>query len=296
MVEKTKKTDYDTYFPQMIEDLIYIWNDLVDDLEECTNQERINNIYDINETIINYFMEIVKVFAKEKYQLEVEYEIDDIKTLGGCAAYDAENNKILISVMGMMLKAINTSSYLQSIFHELEHQRQHEFYREKIQEERQKYPSYFSLIEKHHIFEKSFSQEHPDFYKENYTRLYPEIDAEEESIHMLQELLPTLIQKYQKNNILSEELQSKINVLNKQIIEDIEEIEKDLERNQRIHNKTSEELHNGKEEQSTFIIKNQEVNSQELIDKYFKTYTILPEEKIVLKRIKKKYYNKVRRE
>ena len=257
-VQKIKTSKIETNFPEIIEDLIYIWNDLIYECEELSEDEFRDNIYEINKQIITYFAELVKIYAKEKYGITFNYEIDEITSLGGSAAYNSKENKIMISVMANLIHAINTSSYLQTILHEVEHIRQHNYYKKTGNN----YPSYFSSIEKHYYLIQELSKIDDDFYNNNYKNLYTEVDAEESSIKMLKELIPFLEEKgIKKIDYL------KVEKIKKQIEEDIEEIEEDLISLGRIKNQASKKLYEDSTRNLSFILCGEEISSDDLIKK-----------------------------
>ena len=257
-VQKIKTSKIETNFPEIIEDLIYIWNDLIYECEELSEDEFRDNIYEINKQIITYFAELVKIYAKEKYGITFNYEIDEITSLGGSAAYNSKENKIMISVMANLIHAINTSSYLQTILHEVEHIRQHNYYKKTGNN----YPPYFSSIEKHYYLIQELSKIDDDFYNNNYKNLYTEVDAEESSIKMLKELIPFLEEKgIKKIDYL------KVEKIKKQIEEDIEEIEEDLINLGRIKNQASKKLYEDSTRNLSFILCGKEISSDDLIKK-----------------------------
>ena len=279
--KEISNTSWKSYFPQIVEDLEYIWYNFLPNLEVLTKDEWIENSYEIYKAMITYLIEIAKIYYEEKYQLNIEYKIDELKIVGGCAAYDEKTEKIYFSIMGMMLKSANISSYLQTIFHECRHVYQHQFYKSSFLEKETKFPTYFYKIAKHYIFEKEFEKEDENFYYINYNKIYPEVDAEETSLKELNEFLPYLYRCYQeeeKNGILS----LKINSIHQRIVEDIEELTKELIGQERIYNQSSNELYRNTTIESTFLINGEERNSMLLIDEYIKKHPNILEKYPVL--------------
>ena len=152
-------------YPNIDEDINYIWNILPEEMENFSYNELIDNNYKINELVIIYLMELSQLHKN----IKVNYKIDETIALGGNAAYDKDNNEILLSVVSMMLTADNTTSYLKTIFHELRHVTQHNFTKEEDINEIIKYDPELIMVLKHHIFEEYHND---DFYKDNYHKLY----------------------------------------------------------------------------------------------------------------------------
>ena len=166
-------------------------------MEEFTYDELVNNNYKINELVITYLMELSQIHKN----IDVDYKIDETVSLGGNAAYDKNNNKILISVMSMMLTAENTTSYLKTIFHELRHVKQHKFSKEKDIDEIIKYDPELIMVLKHHIYEQCHSDE---FYKDNYHKLYTEVDAKLTSIKDIENLISIIKDPNLKDQLLDD--------------------------------------------------------------------------------------------
>ena len=189
-------------YPNIDNDINYIWNTLPEEMEHFTDQELIDNNYEINRLVITYLMELIIIHKK----INVKYEIDEMTSFVGTAAYDKDNNKVLLSVMGMMLKADNTTSYLHTIFHELRHKTQHDFYKEDDINKLIKYDPELIMTLKHHIYEEYHQDNNREFYNDNYKELYSEVDAELYALTDIEDLINELI----KSSSLKEQLQSEL--------------------------------------------------------------------------------------
>lgn len=249
MIKNLPKT-----YPNIDEDINYIWNILPDEMEEFSYDELVNNNYKINELVITYLMELVLRYK----ELDIDYEVDEITSFAGTAAYDEENNKILLSVMSMLVSAENTTSYLHTIFHELRHVHQHKFYKEEDIDEIIKYDPKLILVLKHHIYDKYHSYNNREFYSNNYHKLYSEIDAEENAFLSIEELVNDLIKKQK---------------LKDQILDDL----KDIKNISRINSQASKEI-NSKEPIRTYLrVHEKREDSLILIDKFIKENPVLPD-------------------
>ena len=269
-VNNIKFQDFYDYFPQMIDDLLYIECDLQEKLEGLTDIELIDYNYQIQELVITYLAEVIKHYTKRILGIEFNYQFDEILMIGGCAAYDDKEDKILLSVIGLMIESVNTLSYIQPILHEFRHHQQHEFYKETNFMNLLQYPSYFFLIELHYI--RNHNQEDSTFYLENYRNLYPEIDAEEYSSNIIKDIIPSLYYLYQKQMGENHPLQEKVNDLEKIIQEEINEIIEVLKRRKRIQTESSQELYRGNFAFSTFIVENKQTNSLVSINDYLEEH------------------------
>ncbi len=276
-----KKIDFYDYFPNIIEDLDYMSEKLWIDMKSLSEEEQVDSRYEINELVISYFMEVIKIYWKEIYHEEVDYSFDELLSIGGCAAYDGKKERVLISVIGLMIQAINTMSYMQPLLHELRHKKQHDFYKEDKIENMINYPAYFLLIEKHYLYMKKHKND--SFYLENYTNLYPELDAEENSVNKLEEIIPTLCGKYQEKRTISEELKEKIILLQRRIQEDTEQIKEDLKEKGRIQTSISQELLIDNPINSFFTEEGRLVDSLVAVDFFLKSHPELQEEYPILK-------------
>ena len=249
MIQKLPKK-----YPNIDEDINYIWNILPDEMEAISRKQLVNVNYRINELVIIYLMELAILYKN----VEVNYEIDEMTLLTGTAAYDHENNRILLSVLGMMLKAENTTSYLHTIIHELRHKQQHKFYGEEDIEEIIKYDPQMILVLKHHIYDKYHSSNNREFYSNNYHKLYSEIDAEENAFTSIENLVNDLI---------------KDNKLKDQILDDL----KDIKEISNINPQASTELNSSEPIRTYLRVHGKREDSIILIDKFIKENPVLPD-------------------
>ena len=259
IIEKLNNMNY-LNNEDIIDNLNYIWNDLVIEMESLNSEELIEYNYEINSLVIEYLMKIIKKYYKEKHNIEINYDYDEIYSLAGTAAYDEENDKILLSILGMMFQAPNTSFYIQAPLHETRHKIQHDFYKEKDIEKIIDYPPYFIMIAKHFIYEKNHQENNRSFYKDNYNYLYSEVDAEEYSIEMTKTFIEDLFKNSNRNS------------LKQQILQDILYLKEDLQKRNRIDNTSSHELYTSSLIKSSFIINNYKIPSIILINKYIRLH------------------------
>ena len=159
-------------YPNIEEDINYIWNTLPEEMENFSYEELVDKNYKINELVITYLLELSQLYKN----IKSDYEIDETIYFNGSGGYDIENNKIRLSVMTMMIIADNIVSYLRTIFHELRHAYQNKFYNEENIDEIIKYDPELIIVLKHHIYKEYHDIE--DFYDQNYHKLYTEVDAD----------------------------------------------------------------------------------------------------------------------
>ena len=278
--EQLKQLDCYHSFPIIIDLLEYLYSGLEKDISLLGIEEQIDNNYEIHEFIISTWMEILRVYLEEILNQSMNYEFDEILSIGGCAAYNDEKNTILLSVIGLMIQEVNLLSYIQPPIHEFRHKLQHDFYKENKIKNILKYPDYFLLIEKHYIYKKHNKDD--SFYINNYTHLYPELDAEEYSSTILEQILPALYQKYVKKEGTSKELEERVKLLQEKIKIDAEEIKESLKNRSRIDTSSSKEIYESIEITSSFKEKNQLLDSLVEIDYYLKNHPELQEEYPIL--------------
>lgn len=241
-----KNSSLKDYYPDLINDLDYYWNELPNKIEMLSEEEKIDQYSEITQSIILYFLEFIKKYLKELYNIDIDYELDEIQVIGGCAAYNYHDNKILVSTLGMLIQLENNTSFIQPILHEFRHKLQHDFYQEHDIKSILKYPPYFILIAKHYIYSKSHDS---NFYLDNYTNLYPEIDAEEYSLYFLNDFLLDLHSIY-NNDLLTE----KVIYLQQEIREDLLVIYEILKEKGRVDTSLSQELYSTNPILSTFLV------------------------------------------
>ena len=231
-------------YPNIDEDINYIWNTLPEEMENFSYNELVDKNYKINKLVITYLMELSLLYK----QIKIDYDFDEITSISGKGAYDRENNKVYLAVLSLMIDADNTAYYLKTIFHELRHATQHKFYKEDNIDEIIKYDPELLLVLKHQIYGIFNDKE---FYEENYHKLYPEVDAELNAIQDIENLVNDLI----KNNNLKE-----------QILDDLD----DLKENIKIHPQASIEVTTNTPIRTYLKVKGHREDSLILIDKFIK--------------------------
>lgn len=264
--------DFYDYFPKMIDDLLDIEENILNGINSLSYDDHVENDYEIHYLMIKYYMEILKIYIKAKYNITINYVFDEFVGIGGSAAYDEEEDSIRISVIGMLVQFINTCSYFQPLLHEFRHKLQHDFYNEEKLENYLNYPAYFILIAKQYLF---MTCQQEEFYLDNYTKLYSEIDAEEYSTNELVSIIPFLYQKYQEKQESTEELVNKVSQLLGIIKENSNQIIKRLKDKDRIQTNISEELYGLSDFTSTFLLDGEEVDSITQINQFLKENSTL---------------------
>ncbi len=273
-IKMIQTEDFYDYFPHMINQLYYIWNGLIDDISSLKKKDYRNHIYRIQECIITYLMEMIKLSTKMQYQIDLKYDIDEIKTLLGSAAYSPTDDTIYLSVFRMVDQAMNTGYYIQSILHEREHKWHHMFYQSQTFVEYNAFPPYYLLIGKHYVYTQWKNNTDLAFYLDNYNSIYPEVDAETMSLKRMTELIPGLVSIYETKYTIGNEVLEKILTLQSQIREDAEEIEMNLIQRGRIRNQSSKELYE-QEDITTYFTPGED--SLIMVDQYIKDHPSLQE-------------------
>ena len=266
--------DFYDYFPQMIDDLLDIEENIVENIFLLSLDDQVEYNYDIHYLMIKYYMELIKVYSKEKYHISLKYDFEEILSVGGRAGYDEKKDMIHLTVIGMLFSFTNTCSYLKTLLHEFRHKLQHDFYKEKDLEKCLNYPAYFFLIGKQYFFTKYQSDV---FYSTNYTNLYSEVDAEEYSSNEIENIIPFLYHKYQERRETSKELEDKVSKVMRIIKENCTEIKAELKRENMIQTPISDELYHSHNFTSVFLVDQDLIDSITAINQFIKEHPELQE-------------------
>ena len=272
MIKEVKTEEIEKHYPNMIENMDYIWNDLVEEMERLSSKELIDNLYKMNKLVANYLCEVINKYTQYTMNINIDYHIEEMMIVGGKGGYDKENNRILISVMAIMLEAINTSCYLQTIFHEFRHQIQHQAYKESKIENIIQYPSSFLLVAKYYAYEMFHQENNRLFYQKNYNQYFPEIDANDYGIEALKNFWSAFSNPFMDIRIS----QDKKEKLKKIFLEEADEIKKDLE------DRGKSNFHQMDIPISTIIVEKEE-DGIIVVDKYLKKNPQIIEEIPILK-------------
>lgn len=203
-------------FPTIVEDLQYII-DTYDIEIEGTDEERTNNIYDIERNRIDYLAELIRQYMTMKWHKEFKYEIVEGYLFNSTAGYNQRDDIVTISVFGMLVNSDSVADYIKSIAHEFRHQLQYHFLHEEDIEGMLDYPPYFITIAKNMIpkdieviqNENGEVIEKP-YYNKNYKSLYTEVDANMYGLDVINNMLLDIYSRYPNKN---KELANKVNKL-----------------------------------------------------------------------------------
>ena len=77
-------------YPNIDEDINYIWNTLPEEIKKLSYNKLVDNNYEINELVITYLMELSQLYKN----IKSDYEIDETIYFNGSGGYDKKNNKI----------------------------------------------------------------------------------------------------------------------------------------------------------------------------------------------------------
>lgn len=253
---------------EIISNLEYIFFTLPNEIANLTDEEKTDYLYEIMDLKISYLLEVISLYVRKKQNTEINYEIDDTYIMGGKAGYDETTGKIFITIIGLLIDEENTSSNIQTIFHEFSHQLQHEIYEKEKLEDILEIPPYYIGIAKHYAIDRLGDSERT-FYQNNYEQLYQEIDADYNGLRLTRNFIKEL---YEEESNKPEELTKRVTNLTKKIEEESDYIEEELISKGRIAKKYLEELYNDKDIESEFIIDDKKYDSLIYTNKFLKEH------------------------
>lgn len=286
MSESLKEKDIIKDFPSIIDDLEYIVRAYKLKIKGLTDEQRINNVYNIEQHRIEFLAELMKKYMILKQNNNFSYEMDEgridlgkekfIITSGG---YIQEEDTVVLSVLGMLLNAKNTADVLKRITHEYCHQNFFHFMHENSIEGILKYPPYFIIVAKnyipkplHAIFDENDKFIRNQYYDNNHSRMYTEVDANVCAIETVKKFLLELYDLYPNKN---KKLESKVSKLQQELINESEIVEEELKKDQEIEPKYLCEIYLKKPISSTLLVDGEEKDALLYTDKTLKNNPIL---------------------
>jgi hypothetical protein len=269
------------YFPTILNDLEFIIKTYNTEITGLTEEERINNIYDIEYFKIDYLAELLKKYMELTWNKEFSYEIVDGYLFNSTAGYNQKEDIVTISIFGMLLNSDNTSDSIKSIIHEYRHQLQYHFLHEKDFKGVLDYPPYFITIAKNMlpkeiltvVDEEGYVIDKP-YYNDNYKRLYMEVDANKYGLDVSRTLLSDLYSRYPDKN---KKLEDKVKSLEEELILESNITEEGLKEEKRIDDIYLDELYTSKPITSSILVDGKELDSLLFIDKCLKDNPIIKE-------------------
>ena len=287
MSTSLKDKDIVEYFPTILNNLEFIIETYNTEITGLSEEDRINNIYNIEYQKIDYLAELIKKYMELTWQKEFRYEIIPGYLFNSTAGYNQRDDIVTISIFGMILNSTNTIDSIRSIAHEFRHQLQYRFLHEKDFESILTYPPYFITIMKNALpkeIKKIIDEEGyvigKPYYQDNYKRIYTEVDANLYGVELATTFLKDLYNKY-PNKIKN--LEKQLNKIQKEIEKEKIETVEGLKNEKRIDDIYVEEIRTNKPITSTVIVDGEEKDALLYTDKCIKEEPLIDERFEVLK-------------
>lgn len=286
MSELLKRQDIIKDFPSILEDLEFIIKKYKLEIDNLTEDQMINHIYDLEYYKIDYLSELMRKYMELTWNKKFNYEIADGKLLTSSAGYNQDSNIVTISVIGLIMNSDNLIDTIRTIIHEYRHQQQFYFMHEKDIKGILNYPSYFINIARNYlpkeinvIKDKEGNIIDKPYYYDNYKRIYTEQDANSYAILTLETFLIHLYEQYPNKN---EKLTEKVTKLQNEITKETKTVAKNLQQEGKINTSLLTEIYLRGHITSKVIIDKKEKDSLLYIDKTIKKEPILKDKYEVL--------------
>lgn len=279
MSESLKEKDLINDFPSIIDDFEYIVRTYQLKIEGLTENQRINHIYDIEYYKNDFLAELMKKYMELTFNKKFSYEIGEGEIQISSGGYIQERDIVSLSVLGLLLNSENIADILKRIAHEYRHQYFFHFMHENSIEGILDYPTYFIKIAKNYI-PKPLNNIYDDegifvnnqYYRDNHSRMYSEIDADNFGINTIRKFLLDMYKLYPNKN---SKLELKVNKLQQEIIKQSEEVENVLREEKRLEPAYYSEIYLKKPISSTLLVDGNEIDSLLYTDKTLKNNPIL---------------------
>ncbi len=280
--------------PQVIHDLDYLMNQRIEEERKLSLGQQYMHGSDFYEATQNYYLELLKQYMREFYQMNLQVVEDPNIALAGIAGYDHITDTLKVSINGFLSGGRNKTSSMQTIFHESRHKMQHDSYRAKDIEEALQYPENMIILAK----EEAFITGQPEaFYKTNYKDLYVETDADEFGFVAVRILLENLIRRYKhQGNELSMEDEITLRKLQKIMIEDSSKEEQDFFEANRFTTRARREAMGIDPPTGEFEIDGEKQDRLIAVDKHIKSHPELVMEYPLLNLVMNKDYDEIMRD
>lgn len=291
MIELVKQENFIINFPEIVNSLEYIYYILAQERKEMTPQEQYLHGVDITGKVIQFFSELVKQYIHLKYNKSIVIKREDIYSLAVAnGGYNSKSDEINYSIMGMMLGAINPTSYIHTFLHEARHKIQHDLCKEKQIIEILKYPPHMIILSKTKAYIESPRNNNQEFYLTNYNNIHLEVDAENFSLSTINGMILDLFLsylEYSDNNQIevNQQLKLKVEKLYETIKSHTKEIEKLSNESGKIDPTTVDETYGRTPIESTYNVNGQTEDILISTDKYIKSNPEIQEEMPIFKLI-----------
>ena len=281
MSETLKEKDLIEDFPSILNDLEYIIRTYKLKIEGLTENQRINHIYDIEYYKIDFLAELMKKYMELTFNKKFSYEIGEGEILVSSGGYIQERDIVDLSVLGLLLNSQNTADDLARITHEYRHQYFFHFMHENSIEDILEYPSYFIKIAKNYIpkplnniYDENHVFKDNQYYRDNHSRMYTEIDANNYALNTVETFLINIYRKYPNKN---KRLEEKVKKLQDELVKQCEIVEKELREEKRLESSYLSEIYLKKPISSTLIVDGEEIDTLLYTDKTLKNNPIIKE-------------------
>lgn len=293
MSESLKEKDLIKDFPSILDDFEYIVRTYQLKIEGLTENQRINHIYDIEYYKNDFLAELMKKYMELTFNKKFSYEIGEGEIQISSGGYIQERDIVSLSVLGLLLNSENIADILKRITHEYRHQYFFHFMHENSIEGILDYPTYFIKIAKNYI-PKPLNNIYDDkgifvnnqYYRDNHSRMYSEIDADNFGINTIRKFLLDIYKLYPNKN---SKLELKVNKLQQEIIKQSKEVENVLRKEKRLEPAYYSEIYLKKPISSTLLVDGNEIDSLLYTDKTLKNNPLLKDKYEVLNILMKDY-------
>ena len=288
-IDNIEKSNFISNYPNIIEDLNYIYFDLDEERSKLNNKEQFIYGADIENKIMEYFAKFTKHYLKIFYNANIDIERSEESSMSiANAGYDSKQDKIKYSSFGMSLGRINKTSYIQIFLHESRHKLQYDVYKTTNIENVLNFSGNSIILIKEKIYKSLNSDNNRMFYQDNYNFLYAETDAEKFSLDELNIIIMNMYNNYisnaqNKNQKVEKSLMLKTAKVHRKIGQDRLEIKSTQQKQGRLNSIIIEELSREKSINSSYNVQGIEVDKLIELDKTIKKHPELQEQMPLLK-------------
>ena len=179
-LEQAKKNlnndDLEIIFPSILDDLYYLLYSYNIDYNQLTRGEQFEDGYEFGCQIIDYLGLLARKYLKIIYQLDLEIVNEEEYNMAVCAGgYDKKTDKMYYSYFGSTLSYNGQLGFLFTCLHEARHKMQNDL-RNNL--DGALIDPRMILLTKEEILENSLKENNRQFYKDNYSEIFYENDAE----------------------------------------------------------------------------------------------------------------------
>lgn len=271
MIKNIKQKDIISNFPEILNDLHYIYYTLEQDESKLDDVDIFMNGPNIDKKVIEYFSIFTQKYIKFKYNTDIEIELhEDYNLATASGAYDCKDNKIKYATLGILIGKINTSSYLHTFLHEAKHKMQHDSYSKTNAKDFLSNSENAVILAKEFAYGKGKENDNGEFYMSNYNNLYVETDAEIFSHNTIKTMLMEMFVEYKKQSkaVTTDELRIHLSLVQNKMKKNSLEIQE--KRKERMNLNIVNECYGIKPITSSYVYQGEEIDKLIALDKYIK--------------------------